>query len=157
MGYFRVFSPLPPTTFSSFFSGRGPGSSGRSGLGKTNILNCCPPRPAPAPAPSRCAWLWWLRKGPSAALYRQEQAGASSSLSPSPQSESFPRPLLNSLSPPCLLDPSSEAGQSLEFSNFKINVLQFTQYSKRGHTSVFPFIKLPTSESHFKNQFQTLL
>ena len=155
MGYFRVFSPLPPTTFSSFFSGRGPGSSGRSGLGKTNILNCCPPRPAPAP--SRCAWLWWLRKGPSSLCIgrsRPEPAALSPRLR---NLNLFPGRCWTHWARRVSWTRAVRLVQSLEFSNFKINVLQFTQYSKRGHTSVFPFIKLPTSESHFKNQFQTLL
>ena len=52
MGYFRMFSPLADTTFSSFFSGvvSGAGLVGPQ-LGPTNILSHSPP-PPPAPRPA---------------------------------------------------------------------------------------------------------
>ena len=157
MGYFRVFSPLPPTTFSSFFSGRGPGSSGRSGLGKTNILNCCPPRPAPAPPRQDALGSGgWEKARVLLCIGRSRPEPAA--LSPRLRNPNlFPGRCWTHWARRVSWTRAVRLVQSLEFSNFKINVLQFTQYSKRGHTSVFPFIKLPTSESHFKNQFQTLL
>ena len=142
MGYFRVFSPLPPTTFSSFFSGRGPGSSGRSGLGKTNILNCSPPRPAPAPAPPRQDALGsggW-EKARVELVYRQQQAGAAA-LPPRLRNPNlFPGRCWTHWARRVSWTRALRLVQSLGLSNFKIDVLQFTQYLKRDHTSLFPFI-----------------
>ena len=141
MGYFRVFSPLPPTTFSSFFSGRGPGSSGRSGLGKTNILNCCPPRPAPPPPRQDALGSGGWEKARVVLCIGSSRPEPQLSLPPRLRNPNlFPGRCWTHWARRVSWTRALRLVQSLGFSNFKIDVLQFTQYSEKGPTSVFPFI-----------------